>query len=74
MSLLDQIAADKEAITAARSALDAATAKLSQDQAALDIVQPHLTALEKIEEFATSIPEQARELFHAAIVEAKGLF
>ena len=74
MPIIDTIAADQEAIKAAQEALDTAKAKLATDEAALEAARPHLTALEKIESFASSIPEQARELFAAAIAEARSLF
>lgn len=74
MSPQEQIAADQAAVQAAQAVLDAANAKLAEDQAVLDALQPHLSVLDEIEAYAIAHINEDEQEIHRLIAKARALF
>lgn len=68
MSLLDTIAADEAAVTAAQTTLDAANATLAADQAKLAAVQPHLSLLDQIEKELALVEDGVDDALRTALL------
>jgi hypothetical protein len=71
MALTDQIAADQQAVADAQAALEAAQAKLAQDQAALDALQPHLSMWQEVEATAKKYGGEIESEFTALAARAR---
>jgi hypothetical protein len=71
MSLSDQIAADQQAVADAQAALDAANAKLAEDQAAYDAAQPHLTMWQEVEATAKKYGGEIETEFMSLVAKAR---
>jgi len=68
------MAVTQEQLEADKAAVAAAQAKLDEDQAAFDAVQPHLSVLGEISAFVDKLPEEAKADFAGLIIKAKSLF
>jgi hypothetical protein len=64
----------QEQLDADKAAIEAAQAKLAQDQAEFDKVQPHLSVLAEIGAYIEHLPAEVTEGFAALIAKAKSLF
>jgi hypothetical protein len=64
----------QEQLDADKAAVEAAQAKLAQDQAEFDRVQPHLSVLAEIESYVGQLVPEAQEAFRAVVAKAKSLF
>jgi Tfp pilus assembly protein PilX len=73
MNSKDQMDADEVAVEAAKAALDAAEAKLKDSTAKYAAVEPHLTVLAQIEEYAISLPAEVKDAFLSLMAKAKAL-
>ena len=73
MTVKDTMDADQAAVDAAKSALDAAESKLADSTAKYAEVEPHLTVLAEIEEYAVSLPAEVKDAFLSLMAKARGL-
>lgn len=63
----------QEQLDADRAAVEAAQAKLAQDQAEFDHAQPYLSLLSEIESYISQIAPEAQEAFRALVEKARTL-
>lgn len=73
MNLQDQIAADMQAVADAQAALDAANAKLSDDQGKLAAISPHLSLLDQIEAHIATTEETVKQGVLNLVAELRNL-
>jgi hypothetical protein len=61
-------------LDADKAAVEAANQKLTQDQAAFDAVQPHLSVLDEIHNYVNQLPGEVQAQFSELIAKARALF
>lgn len=71
MSIQDQIAADEAAVAAAQTALDAANAQLSADEAKAAAIAPHLSLLDQIEAELAAVENGVEDSVRAGLEAIK---
>jgi len=73
MNLQDQIAADAQAVADAQAQLDAANAKLAEDQAKLEAIAPHLSVLDRLEAHIATAEESVKQGVLNLVAELRNL-
>jgi len=74
MSIKDQVIADQQAVQEAQSVLDAANAKLVEDQSSLNSIAPHLCVLDELEVEVQKLSDDVKSVFLGLIEKARSLF
>ena len=73
MNLQDQITADQQAVADAQAALDAANAKLAEDQNRLNAIAPHLSVLDRLEAHIATADEAVKQGVLSLVAELRNL-